>query len=84
MPDTPRLTKPSTSETCESRSSSRSGPRQMIDAELLAGAFGAGVDALPEPCVVPFGMTAIVSAGGSPAAAGLPPPPQRRHSEHET
>ena len=30
MPDTPRVTKPSTSETCEARSSSRSGPRQMM------------------------------------------------------
>ena len=30
MPETPRLTKPSTSETCESRSSSRSGPRHTI------------------------------------------------------
>ena len=49
MPDTPRLTKPSTSDTCESRSSSRSGPRQIdVDAELLAGAVRAGVNALPE------------------------------------
>ena len=30
MPETPRLMKPSTSETCESRSSSRRGPRQTM------------------------------------------------------
>jgi len=41
MPDTPRDTKPSTSETCESRSSSRSGPRQMIETPSSFAAFAA-------------------------------------------
>ena len=49
MPATPRLMKPSTSEICESRSSSRSGPRQMtVHVELLCRFLRAGVNALPE------------------------------------
>src|SRR5258705_1083992 len=82
-PDTPRLTKPSTSETWESRSASPMGPRQMIVAPSSLPACSAPARMLCQTtCVVPFGMTAIVNApapgDADPAAAGaavLSPPP---------
>src|SRR5262245_32927926 len=61
MPATPRLTKPSTSDTCDARSSSRNGPRQMIVAPISLAAFSAPAWMLcQKTCEVPFGITAIV------------------------
>src|SRR4051812_40651950 len=63
MPETPRLTNPSTSDTCESRSSSRNGPRQMIVAPVSLPARSAPARMLCQNvCVVPFGITAMVRA----------------------
>ena len=88
MPETPRLTKPSTSETCESRSSSRSGPRQMIvDAELLAGAFGAGADALPEVVRRPLrddGDGEVRTAGRGPRIVAACVAAARRHADRRS
>src|SRR6476620_10510883 len=39
MPDTPREMNPSTSDTCAARSSSRSGPRQMMETPSSCAAF---------------------------------------------
>ena len=61
MPDTPRLTKPSTSETWASRSSSRIGPRQMMVTPSSLPACSAPARMLCQNvCVVPFGITAMV------------------------
>ena len=70
MPDTPRLTKPSTSDTCESRSSSRSGPRHTMSTFWSAAAFAAPAWMLCQnTCEVPLGITAIVVR----PASRLPP-----------
>ncbi len=60
MPDTPRLTKSSTTEICASRSSSFSGPFQRIStvSSLEALTAPAWID-FQNSCVVPFGMTAM-------------------------
>ncbi len=61
IPDTPRVMKPSTSATCDARSSSRSGPRQMMSTPSSCAAFSAPAWMLCQnTCDVPFGMTAIV------------------------
>ena len=41
MPETPRVMKPSISEICEARSSSRSGPRQITVTPSSCAAFSA-------------------------------------------
>jgi hypothetical protein len=41
MPETPRVIKPSISEICEARSSSRSGPRQITVTPSSCAAFSA-------------------------------------------
>ena len=65
MPETPRLTKPSTSDTWESRSSSRTGPRQMISTPSSFAARDAPAWMLCQKMwAVPFGMTAMVIVPG--------------------
>ena len=65
MPDTPREMNPSTSDTCAARSSSRSGPRQMMETPSSCAAFAAPAWMLCQnTCDVPFGMTAIVIPDG--------------------
>ena len=61
-PDTPLVTNRSTSEICDSRSSSRSGPRQTIVTPSSWPAFAAPAWMLcQKACEVPLGTTAIVS-----------------------
>src|SRR5439155_6432798 len=69
MPETPRLTNPSTSETCASRSSSRSGPRQITETPSSCAALFAPAWMLcQKTCDVPFGITAIVRPDAARAA----------------
>src|SRR5439155_9818101 len=71
-PDTPVVTKRSTSDICDSRSSSRSGPRQMIDTPSSFAAFAAPAWMLcQKTCDVPFGTTAIVNPPVPAAGARL-------------
>ena len=61
MPLTPRAMAFSTSLTCESRSSSRSGPRQATVTPSSCAAFSAPAWMLCQnACEVPFGITATV------------------------
>ena len=61
MPLTPRVMKPSTSLTCVvAVVLAQRAPPDDLHAQLLRRLFGAGVHVLPESCVVPFGMTAMV------------------------
>ena len=76
MPCTPWLMKPSTTWICCSRSSSRSGPFQMIltvspfAVSSCAACIAPAWMVFQNSCVVPFGMTAMVNV--------LPAPPWRR------
>ena len=72
MPPTRRATAFSTSATCESRSSSRSGPRHVMSTSSSCAARRAPACTLCQnACDVPLGMTAIVSR---PASDRLPQP----------
>ena len=68
MPETFWLTKPSTTCTCCSRSSSRSGPFQVMVTGVPAALSSRSALTAPawidfqNSCVVPFGITAIDSA----------------------
>src|SRR4051812_27095653 len=79
MPDTPWLVKPSTTCTCCSRSSSRSGPFQMmrtLSPEALSSWAACTAPAwmlFQNSCVVPFGITARVSVLPAPDAAAPEP-----------